>query len=155
MTHNDTTTILRKSESTSDASDRSASDDVGPGLQGSDRDCDCDPGAARRAKLVAKARKAQIKLRSLYYAKYEGRCFWCLTPVTPDNFDLDHLIPGDKSWNKSNSHLLVVACRPCNELRSNTPVAIWLRWLGKLHGRLTIDQIKDRLAIRHKPLPDR
>ena len=152
---NATTTILRKSESTSDASGPSASDDVGPGLQGSDRDTDRDPGADRRARNVDKARRHQIKLRSAYYAKYEGRCFWCQRKVTPENFELDHLIPGDSTRSLGHSHLLVVACRPCNELRSNTPVAIWLRWLGKLHGRLTIDQIKDRLAIRHKPLLNR
>ena len=152
---NVTTTTRRKSESTSDASGQGVPDDVGAGLQGSDRDCDCDPGAARRARDVAKTQRARARLRAAYYAKYEGRCFWCLTPVPPENFDLDHLIPGDKSWNKSNSHLLVVACRPCNELRSNTPVSVWLRWLGKLHGRLTLDQIKARLAIRHKPLLDR
>ena len=152
---NATTTTRRLPANESDLSGQSGSDDVGPGLPGSDRDTDRDPGAVRRAQNVAKSRRHQTKLRAAYYAKYEGRCFWCQRKVTPENFELDHLIPGDSTRSLGHSHLLVVACRPCNELRSNTPVAIWLRWLGKLHGRLTIDQIKARLAIRHKPLLDR
>lgn len=96
--------------------------------------------------------KRNLRLR--YWHKYKGRCFWCQREVLVSGFNYDHLIPGMTVVSGATSHLVVVSCRACNELRSHTPVALWLRWLGRLHGRLTMTEIRRRLSIRHDPLPE-
>lgn len=98
-------------------------------------------------------RRYKQGLRLRYWLKYQGRCLWCQAPVLVADFNYDHLIPGMRAVNCDTSHIVAVACRACNELRSHTPVALWLRWLGRLHGRLTLTEIRARLSVRHNPLP--
>jgi len=74
-------------------------------------------------------------LRRAIHAREEGRCFYCLSRVTPATRCLDHVVPlakfGDNSWRN-----LVICCQECNFQKNDLPAADFLRWLRR-ERRLT------------------
>jgi len=74
-------------------------------------------------------------LRRAIHAREGGRCFYCLSRVTPATRCLDHVAPlakfGDNSWRN-----LVSCCQECNFTKNDLPAADFLRWLHR-ERRLT------------------
>jgi 5-methylcytosine-specific restriction endonuclease McrA len=74
-------------------------------------------------------------LRRAVHAREGGRCFYCLSRVTPATRCLDHAVPlakfGDNSWRN-----LVSCCQECNFTKNDLPAADFLRWLHR-ERRLT------------------
>lgn len=74
-------------------------------------------------------------LRLAIHAREAGRCFYCLSRVTPATRCLDHVVPlakfGDNSWRN-----LVSCCHECNSKKNDLPAADFLRWLHR-ERRLT------------------
>src|SRR5713226_9671812 len=74
-------------------------------------------------------------LRRAIHARERGRCFYCLSRVTPATRCLDHVVPraefGDNSCRN-----LVSCCQACNVHKRDLPAADFLRWLHR-ERRLT------------------
>jgi 5-methylcytosine-specific restriction endonuclease McrA len=74
-------------------------------------------------------------LRRAIHAREGGRCFYCLSRVTPATRCLDHVVPlanfGDNSWRN-----LVSCCHECNSKKNDLRAADFLRWLHR-ERRLT------------------
>jgi 5-methylcytosine-specific restriction endonuclease McrA len=74
-------------------------------------------------------------LRRAIHAREGGRCFYCLSRVTPATRCLDHVVPlaklGKNSWRN-----LVSCCHGCNFKKNDLPAADFLRWLHR-ERRLT------------------
>ena len=81
-------------------------------------------------------------LRLAIYGREEGRCFYCLSRVTPATRCLDHVVPlakcGDDSWRN-----LVSCCHECNSKKNDLPAADFLRWLHR-ERRLTEAELATR-----------
>lgn len=74
-------------------------------------------------------------LRRAIHAREGGRCFYCLSRLTPSIRCLDHVVPqaklGDNSWRN-----LVSCCQDCNFKKNDLRAADFLRWLHR-ERRLT------------------
>ena len=85
-------------------------------------------------------------LRRAIHAREGGRCFYCLSRVTPATRCLDHVVPlakfGDNSWRN-----LVSCCHECNSKKNDLPAGDFLRWLHR-ERRLT----EVELAARFRAL---
>ena len=85
-------------------------------------------------------------LRRAIHAREGGRCFYCLSRVTPSIRCLDHVVPlakfGDNSWRN-----LVSCCQECNCKKNDLAAADFLRWLHR-ERRLT----EVELAVRFRAL---
>ena len=81
-------------------------------------------------------------LREAIHARDGGRCFYCLSRVTPATRCLDHVVPlaklGDNSWRN-----LVSSCQECNFTKNDLPAADLLRWLHR-ERRLTEVELAGR-----------
>ena len=69
-------------------------------------------------------------LRRAIHTRERGRCFYCLSRLTPSTRCLDHVVPradfGDNSCRN-----LVSCCQRCNFKKSDLPAADLLRWLHR------------------------
>ena len=85
-------------------------------------------------------------LRRAIHARERGRCFYCLSRLTPATRCLDHVVPraefGDNSCRN-----LVSCCQKCNVHKRDLPAADFLRWLHR-ERRLTDVE----LAVRFRAL---
>ena len=74
-------------------------------------------------------------LRRAIHVREGGRCFYCLSRLTPATRCLDHVVPraefGDNSCRN-----LVSSCQKCNVHKRDLPAADFLRWLHR-ERRLT------------------
>lgn len=53
---------------------------------------------------------------------FNAPCHWCGTPLAPNNYNLDHVIPRSKCKTReemTNIDNLVVSCKSCNSLKSS------------------------------------
>jgi 5-methylcytosine-specific restriction endonuclease McrA len=70
------------------------------------------------------------ELRRAIHAREGGRCFYCLSRVTPATRCLDHVVPlvkfGDNSWRN-----LVSCCHECNSKKKDLGAADFLRWVRR------------------------
>jgi 5-methylcytosine-specific restriction endonuclease McrA len=82
-------------------------------------------------------------LRRAIHARERGRCFYCLSRVTPSIRCLDHVVPraefGDNSCRN-----LVSCCQACNVHKRDLPAADFLRWIHR-QRRLTDPELTARL----------
>jgi len=82
-------------------------------------------------------------LRRAIHARERGRCFYCLSRVSPSIRCLDHVVPraefGDNSCRN-----LVSCCQKCNIQKSDFPAADFLRRLHR-ERRLTAPELTARL----------
>ena len=82
-------------------------------------------------------------LRRAIHARERGRCFYCLSRLTPATRCIDHVVPlaefGDNSCRN-----LVSCCQKCNVKKSDLPAADFLRWLHR-DRRLTEIELTARL----------
>jgi len=74
-------------------------------------------------------------LRRAIHVREGGRCFYCLSRLTPATRCLDHVVPraefGDNSCRN-----LVSCCHGCNSKKKDIPATDFLRWLHR-ERRLT------------------
>jgi 5-methylcytosine-specific restriction endonuclease McrA len=82
-------------------------------------------------------------LRRAIHARERGRCFYCLSRLTPSIRCLDHVVPraefGDNSCRN-----LVSCCQKCNVQKRDLPAADFLRWIHR-QRRLTAPELTARL----------
>jgi 5-methylcytosine-specific restriction endonuclease McrA len=87
-------------------------------------------------------------LRRSIHARERGRCFYCLTRLTPATRCLDHVVPlaefGDNSCRN-----LVSCCQKCNSKKSDLPAADLLRRLHR-ERLLTTGELGARLRALNK-----
>jgi len=85
-------------------------------------------------------------LRRAIHARELGRCFYCLSRLTPATRCLDHVVPraefGDNSCRN-----LVSCCQRCNVQKSDFPAADFLR---RLHRERRLTEVE--LAARFRAL---
>src|SRR5260370_26918537 len=90
-------------------------------------------------------------LRRAIHAREGGRCFYCLSRVTPATRCLDHVVPlakfGDNSWRN-----LVSCCHECNSKKNDLPAGDFLRWLHR-ERRLTEVELAARFPALDAPAP--
>lgn len=74
----------------------------------------------------------------------QGSCFYCLSEITPDNCQLDHVISqlngGDNSYKN-----IVVACHKCNTRKQASEASDFLRGLYR-KGMLSESEFEGRLS---------
>ncbi len=87
-------------------------------------------------------------LRPALYAREGGRCFYCLSRLTPMTRCLDHVVPRVRKGRNSYRNL-VTACTECNAQKSARRAGDFLRWLFR-EGRLTAAELKGRLRALGK-----
>ena len=84
------------------------------------------------------------ELRRAIHGREGGRCFYCLSRLTPATRCLDHVVPrakfGDNSWRN-----LVSCCHTCNAAKGALPAADFLRVLHR-ERRLTDVELTARFA---------
>ena len=82
-------------------------------------------------------------LRRAIHARERGRCFYCLSRLTPAIRCIDHVVPlaelGDNTCRN-----LVSCCQKCNVKKSDLPATDFLRWLHR-DRRLTDLELTARL----------
>ena len=82
-------------------------------------------------------------LRRAIHARERGRCFYCLSRLTPAIRCLDHVVPraefGDNSCRN-----LVSCCQKCNVQKRDLLAADFLRWIHR-QSRLTAAELTARL----------
>lgn len=86
--------------------------------------------------------------RRAIYARDGYICVWC--GHTPDVFTLDHLFPAASPFRDNHASRVVTACRTCNLVRKDTPVAAWLRRIS-MWG-FDVSAAVRRLSGRHGAL---
>ena len=86
------------------------------------------------------------ELRQAIHAREGGRCFYCLSRITPATRCLDHVVPqakfGDDSWRN-----LVSSCQDCNYKKNDSRAADFLR---RLHRDRRLTDVE--LAARFRAL---
>jgi len=85
--------------------------------------------------------------RRAIHARERGRCFYCLSRVTPSTRCLDHVIPRAEFWDNSCRNL-VSCCQKCNVQKRDLPAADFLRWLHR-ERRLTDVELAARFRALH------
>ena len=81
--------------------------------------------------------------RELIHARERGRCFYCLTQLTPRTRCLDHVIPLARRG-KNSYRNLVSCCVDCNSQKGETDAQDFLRLLAR-QRRLTPAELAERL----------
>jgi 5-methylcytosine-specific restriction endonuclease McrA len=81
-------------------------------------------------------------LRRAIHAREGGRCFYCLSRVTPATRCLDHVVPLVKFGDNSRRNL-VSCCYECNSKKNDLRAADFLRWLHR-ERRLTAPELAAR-----------
>jgi len=74
-------------------------------------------------------------LRRAIHARERGRCFYCLSRLTPATRCLDHVVPRAEMGDNSCRNL-VSCCQKCNVQKRDLPAADFLRWIHR-QRRLT------------------
>lgn len=117
-------------------------------LRAKKRACD---GAARRA-CTADLEKVDFQatrtVRAAIYAREGGRCFYCLSRLTPMTRCIDHVVPCVRKGRNSYRNL-VACCAECNSQKAARHAGDFLRWHFR-EGRLTAAELKGRLLALRK-----
>jgi len=82
-------------------------------------------------------------LRMAIHAREEGRCFYCLRPITCKRWSLDHVVPQAQSGRNSYRNL-VSCCVDCNSKKRERSAEEFLRSLYREH-RLSDAELSARL----------
>lgn len=82
-------------------------------------------------------------LRHAIHAREDGRCFYCLRPITCKRWCLDHVVPRAQSGRNSYRNL-VSCCVDCNSKKGERPAEEFLRSLYR-ERRLNDDELTGRL----------
>jgi hypothetical protein len=82
-------------------------------------------------------------LRQAIHAREDGRCFYCLRPITYRRRCIDHVVPRAQSGRNSYRNL-VSCCMDCNSKKGERSAEEFLRSLYREH-RLSDDELSARL----------
>jgi hypothetical protein len=82
-------------------------------------------------------------LRQAIHAREDGRCFYCLRPITCKRWCLDHVVPRAQSGRNSYCNL-VSCCVDCNSKKGERPAEEFFRSLYREH-RLSDAEMSARL----------
>ena len=82
-------------------------------------------------------------LRQAIHAREDGRCFYCLRPITYKMRCIDHVVPRAQSGRNSYRNL-VSCCLDCNSKKGERSAEEFLRSLYREH-RLSDDELTCRL----------
>ncbi len=111
------------------------------------------PSVIRFLRMLVR-RKPVIRFsRENVYARDEGRCQYCLKPVTRAEATYDHVVPRSQGG-KTNWENIVIACVPCNQAKGGrTPGQAGLRAVAPVKPKKLPETL--RLAFRfEKGMPD-
>lgn len=92
--------------------------------------------------------QATRTVRAAIYAREGGRCFYCLSRLTPVTRCIDHVVPCVRKGRNSYRNL-VGCCAECNSQKAARHAGDFLRWLFR-EGRLTAAELKERLRALGK-----
>lgn len=65
------------------------------------------------------------RVKPAIYAREDGRCFWCETPLRYEYSTLDHIVPRSRGGSNEQTNM-VLSCRPCNNERDVMPAETFL-----------------------------
>lgn len=82
-------------------------------------------------------------LRQAIHAREDGRCFYCLRPITCKRWCIDHVVPRAQSGRNSYRNL-VSCCVDCNSKKGERSAVEFFRSLYREH-RLSDDELTGRL----------
>jgi hypothetical protein len=82
------------------------------------------------------------RLRLTIHAREGGRCFYCLSRMSPAVRCLDHVVPRVRRGGNGYRNL-VSACAECNLQKGERRAKDYLRWLCR-EGRLSADELRAR-----------
>lgn len=85
--------------------------------------------------------KAEKALRTAYQL-HGGACFYCRQ--APADFTIDH-VEAEACEGSDHIHNLVIACRPCNSQKRDTPIEAFRPEAGREWLQALLLQVQDRL----------
>ncbi len=75
------------------------------------------------------------KIRASLLAEFQGKCAYCSEEIVGNNFDVDHLVPMNKS--SGGLHMygnLVLSCKPCNAKKHFDDLDTFLKKFPEYNG---------------------
>lgn len=111
------------------------------------------PSVIRFLRMLVRRKPIVRFSRENVYARDEGRCQYCLKPVTRAEATYDHVVPRSQGG-KTNWENIVIACVPCNQAKGGrTPAQAGLRQVAPVKPKKLPETV--RFAFRfEKGMPD-
>ena len=90
-----------------------------------------------------------LAFRFRYLVKRDGtNCHWCDRMLTSRTMTLDHVIPISKGGANCLNNF-VLACQPCNRMRSNMDYEDFCVMAGRMPSRKVVNRLRVRTAFCH------